>query len=711
MQHYKLKELNCHGCASLIEAEISNIPGVTGALFDFDTKILRVETASNNLEDQVKAIVNRIEPGVTVESLDEEPFLQTKSSTSTWRVLYERFQEEGKSLVAGALLFAIGLIFRKQLSSTPYAIGEYGVFLLAYFLSGQEVLWNTLKNLKARKGMDEFFLMSIATIAAILIGELPEAVAVMLFYRTGELFQEISASRSRSSIKSLLAARPQHAQVLRDGEEIELKPEDVRIDDLIIVRPGEKIPLDGMIESGFSQIDQSPLTGEPVPIQAEPGKNVYGGSINLRGVLTIRVTSLFEETAIAKILEMVEFAVARKSPTERFITTFAKYYTPAVVIGAATVAIIPPLVGNGTFASWLYRALVLLVISCPCALVISIPLGYFGGIGAGSRQGILIKGGNVLDALTSVKTVAFDKTGTLTQGVFSVTQIVPQEGIEAKELLTLAASLEQGSNHPIARSITDAVKENNLITPESLEEFAGKGLHGVIEGEIINVGNSKLLDEEGFKNITTPEQGTIVHVTRGNHYLGYIVVSDVIRSDAYQTLQALKKAGVEKTVMLTGDSESGAKWVANKVGVDTYAANLLPQDKVTELNKLKSELPIKNTTIFVGDGLNDAPALAASDIGIAMGGLGSEAAIETADVVILDDAPSKVADALLLARRTRHIVWQNIVLALATKGFFIALGIAGIAGMWEAVFADVGVALLAVLNSMRTMNFTSANTR
>lgn len=701
---YRLQDLHCQGCASLIEAEIMTISGVIGVKFDFDTKILRIENDGSNLDQKVEDIVSRIEPSVTVTSIDEKNIPSPSVATSGWFLLLERFQKEGKRLGAAAFIFTISLIFRKRLAATPYGIGEYAFFLTAYFLSGSEVLLNTLRNLKNRRGLDEFSLMSIATIAAISIGELPEAVAVMLFYSTGELLQEISASKSRNSIRSLLAARPQYAQVLRKGAEIKVKPENVHINELIFVRPGEKIPLDGIIESGISQIDQSPLTGEPVPIRAEPGKKVYGGSINLRGALTIRVSSLFEETTIARVLEMVEFAVARKSPTERFITTFAKYYTPAVVLGALAVAAIPPLFGAGTFTNWAYRALVLLVISCPCALVISIPLGYFGGIGAASRRGILIKGGNILDALSSAKIIAFDKTGTLTEGVFKVTDIVPQQGVSEDELISLAASLEQESNHPIARSIADATDVNTLQTPEGLEEMAGKGLRGFIKGQPILVGNSKLLAESGFKNIKDPEQGTVVHVAQGHRYLGYITVSDIIRSDAMHAMQALRESGLSQFIVLTGDTDSGAKWVAQKVGVDKYIANLLPQGKVLELNKIKAQLGSREKIVFVGDGLNDAPALATADIGIAMGGLGSEASIETADVVILDDALSKIADALLLARRTRKIVWQNIILALATKAFFIALGIAGIAGMWEAVFADVGIALLAVLNSTRTIH-------
>ncbi|MGI6789733.1 MULTISPECIES: heavy metal translocating P-type ATPase [Aminobacterium] len=705
MPLYRIKKLNCQSCASQIEADISALPGVSGVLFDFDTKILRVENDGSDLEEKIRAIVTHIEPGVTVTPVNNVENASSEKSSSGKSFLIERFKEEGKGLGIAAILFIIGLAFREQLAATPYSLGEYSVFLAAYFLSGQEVLWNTVKNLKAMKGMDEFFLMSIATIAAILIGELPEAVAVMLFYRTGELFQELSARRSRSSIRALLVARPQFARLLSDGEERNVKPEDVAVNDHILVRPGEKIPLDGIIESGISQIDQSPLTGESVPVTAEPGKRVYGGSINLRGALTIRVTSAFEETTIARILEMVEFAVARKSPTERFITTFARYYTPAVVMGALAVAAIPPLLGNGSYMNWIYRALVLLVISCPCALVISIPLGYFGGIGAGSRHGILIKGGNVLDAMNSAKVVAFDKTGTLTQGVFSVTKIVPQQDVSEEEILSLAASLEQSSNHPIARSITEAAGGIELLPPKDLEEISGKGLRGIVEGHRILAGNKKFLEGEGFQNLSDPERGTVVHIAKGGQYLGYIIVSDVIRPDAHSTLKALKKAGLAATIMLTGDTEKGAEWVAREIGVDQYVASLLPQDKVAELARLKSGLSANETTIFVGDGLNDAPALAAADIGIAMGGLGSEAAIETADVVILDDNPSKVADALVLARRTRKIVWQNIILALATKGFFIALGIAGMAGMWEAVFADVGVALLAVLNSMRTIRF------
>ncbi|MBN1333716.1 MAG: cadmium-translocating P-type ATPase, partial [Synergistales bacterium] len=575
------------------------------------------------------------------------------------------------------------------------------VFLLSYLVAGYSVILSAFRNLAGGIVFDEFFLMTIATFAAIALGFLGEAVGVMLFYSVGEFLQDLAASNSRESIKSLLASRPTYANIFRADEVTTVSPEEVEPGDVIIVKPGEKIPLDGEVLTGSSLVDTSPLTGEPVPVSAEAGNTLYGGSINLSGVLKIRVTSPYKETAIARILEMVEFAVAQKSPTERFITRFARYYTPSVVILALFVALLPPILGYGTFSTWIYRALVLLIISCPCALMVSIPLGYFGGIGAASRHGLLVKGGNVLDALTEVTSVIFDKTGTLTEGTFKVTSLRPISGVDPEDLLSTAAVAEMNSNHPVARSIIKAYGEISHSINVEMEEIPGKGVRSVNEGRVILAGTASLLENEGITVSTVEETGTVVHLSLDGRYLGYIVVSDTIRGDASTAVRNLKALGIRNIWMLTGDRYGVARSVSSALGIENYIAELLPHQKVEKVRSLRQKAG--GNVLFAGDGINDAPSLATADVGVAMGGLGSEAAIETADLVILSDRPSEVADAISIARQTRRIVWQNIVLALGVKGIVLLLGIAGISGLWEAVFADVGVAFLAVLNSARTV--------
>ena len=612
-----------------------------------------------------------------------------------------------------ALLFGIGMVADERLTAYMPALLVIAVFYaLPYILCGYEVLSVGLKSILKGDFFNEFTLMGGATIAAIALGQLPEAVGVMLFYCVGEFVQERAAGRSRRSIKALLAARPSIAhEVLPDGTTRDVEPEALGPGSHILVRPGEKIPLDGAVLEGESQVDTSPLTGESVPQRIAPGSRVLAGTINLNAALRVEVTTAFADSSIARILEMVENAVARKAPTERFITRMARWYTPAVTGIALLVAMLPPLFGLGPFSQWIYRALVLLVISCPCALLISIPLGYFGGIGAASRRGILIKGGAVLDSLRDIRVAALDKTGTLTEGVFEVNAVLPAPGISEAELLTAAALAESRSNHPIARSVLRGAQSRGIATDDvcltGMEEMPGMGVVATITtstdaGNItatteLLAGNAALLTSRGLTPVEVNIPGSVVQVAKGGKVLGALVVADRLKPQSPQAIEALRHLGVQHIAMLTGDREEQARPVAQQLKLDSLRAGLLPEDKAGALEALG---PVKNT-LFVGDGINDAPVLATAGVGVAMGGLGAEAAIETADVVILDDNPARLPELLRIARRTRGIVWQNIVMALGIKGLFMALGIVGLSGLWEAVFADVGVALMAVLNAAR----------
>lgn len=612
------------------------------------------------------------------------------------------------SFIGSALiLFILGMVFNGALHNTPYNFAEYAVLLTAYLLVGWRVVWTALRNLTHGQIFDENFLMTIATVGAIAIHQLPEAVAVMLFFKTGEFIQELSVNRSRRSVRALLDVRPDYANLKTEQGLEKVSPEKVKVGDTIVVKPGERIPLDGEIIEGQTLLDTSALTGESVPRSAKTGEQVLAGMISKTGLLTIKVTRRFTESSIARILELVETAAAKKAPTEKFITTFTRYYTPVVVFGALLVAVVPPLFIQGaTFSEWIYRALILLVISCPCALVISIPLGYFGGIGGASRKGILIKGATYLDALTAVKTVVFDKTGTLTKGVFKVTQIVTRNGFSQEELLRLAAEAETHSNHPIAQSVLEAYgKRVDISMVRDYQEIPGNGVRAQVNGQTIMVGNDKLLHNQDIKHDDDVccVEGTVVHVVANNKYAGYIIIADEVKEDAAEAIDSLKKLGVKQVVMLTGDSQEVAAAVAKKVGIDSFFAGLLPEDKVQALEKMKKDAREKGKIVFVGDGVNDAPVIARADIGVAMGGLGSDAAIETADVVIMTDAPSKLPQAIKVAKKTRTIVWQNILIAFGVKGIFIVLGVMGVATIWEAVFADVGVAMLAILNATRAM--------
>ncbi len=603
------------------------------------------------------------------------------------------------------VLFLIGLIFNQPLHNTPGSVAEYLVLIPAYLISGWTVLTTAGRNIIRGKVFDENFLMTIATLGAVAIHELPEAVGVMLFFRIGELFQGAAVGRSRKSIKSLLEVRPNKANLIVPGEIVEVAPEEVKVGDIIAIKPGEKVPLDGEILAGSSQMDTSPLTGESVPRTVREGDTILAGTINQTGSLTVRVTKLFTESSIAKILDLVEHASSKKAPTEKFITRFARYYTPVVVFLSLAVAIVPPLlIAGATSAQWVYRALVLLVISCPCRLVISIPLGYFGGVGGAAKRGILVKGATFLDALTDVKTVIFDKTGTLTEGVFEVSQICPYNDYQEEQLLTLVAIAESQSNHPIARSIMaayDGKIADSDIT--EYEEIPGQGIRAKVRGIQVLAGSDHLLQENKIKHSICNVEGTVVHVAADQKYAGYILISDKIKEDAAEGIKRLRKAGITKTVMLTGDNRVVGQQVATQLGLDKYQAELLPEDKVARIEYYLKNAKPKSKVAFVGDGINDSPVIARADVGIAMGAFGSDAAIEIADVVLMSDRVSQVAEAISVARSTHQIVWQNIIMAMAIKGLFIFLGAIGVASLWSAVFADVGVALLAILNASRVL--------
>jgi Cd2+/Zn2+-exporting ATPase len=614
-------------------------------------------------------------------------------------------KKEAIPVVAVVALFLIGSIYNQPLHNTPYAFAEYLILIPAYLLSGWNVLMSAGKNILKGKIFDENFLMTIATLGAISIHQLPEAVGVMLFFKVGELFQDYAVGNSRRSIKAVLEVRPDYANLKVNGVITKTDPNKVKIGDVITVTAGEKIPLDGTIIVGTSQIDTSALTGESVPRSIKVGDAALAGTINKTGILDIQVTKLFGESSIAKILDLVENASSKKAETEKFITKFAKIYTPIVVFVSLAIAIIPPLViPNATSAEWVYRALVILVISCPCGLVISIPLGYFGGIGGAAKKGVLIKGSTFLDVLNDVKTVVSDKTGTLTKGTFQVTQILPQNGFSQDELLSIASHIEAQSTHPIAQSIKEAYKgELDLSKVTNYEEIAGHGIRAMVGDRLVIAGNDRLLHRENIVHDTCQVSGSVVHLAIDTKYAGYIIAADEIKDDAVKAIQDLHQIGIKRVIMLSGDNDGVAADIAGRLGLDSYVAELLPEGKVTAFEEILSKSGKNEKVIYVGDGINDAPVLARADVGIAMGGLGSDAAIETADVVIMNDSPTKIAEAIQIARKTHSIVWQNIIFALSIKAVFLVLGAFGVATMWEAVFADVGVALAAIANATRVL--------
>ncbi|GBR75413.1 lead, cadmium, zinc and mercury transporting ATPase [Candidatus Termititenax persephonae] len=599
----------------------------------------------------------------------------------------------------GAVIFALGLLLRLP-APRPMLL-----FLASYLLIGGTIIWQAAKNILRGQVFDENFLMSLASLGAFAIGEYPEAVAVMLFYQIGEFFQEAAVRRSRQSIASLMDIRPDFA-VLPSGQKV--NPETLQVGDSIIVRPGEKIPLDGVVSAGSSALDLTALTGESLPRDVTVGSEVLSGAVNQSGLLTLRVSKPFGESTVSKILNLVQNAEQKKAPVENFITKFARYYTPGVVGAACCLAIIPPLVSGADFTDWLYRALTFLVVSCPCALVVSIPLSFFGGIGAASKNGILVKGSNFLDALNDADTVVFDKTGTLTKGIFVVTQIVPASGLTAEKLLDIAAHAELHSNHPIAVSIRQAYgKKPDRDRLTQYVEIAGQGIKIKLDGQDVLAGNTKLLAQE---NIPLPDpadkgqadNGTVVYLAVNKKLAGHIVISDEIKPDSPAAIAELQKIGIANIALLTGDNQATAAKIAAGLGIKNFYAELLPQEKVEQLRKISQNKRAK--TIFVGDGINDAPVLAISDIGVAMGGVGSDAAIEAADIVLMTDEPSKLPSAIKIARFTRRIVQQNITLALGIKGLILLFSAAGLANMWFAVFGDVGVSFLAILNALRILS-------
>ncbi|ACV62599.1 cadmium-translocating P-type ATPase [Desulfofarcimen acetoxidans DSM 771] len=687
---YKLKGLHCTGCAAKIQSTLSKTGGLENSALNFAAGTLLINPQYFR---QAQEIIDSIEPGVILEEINK-PQEEKSNIKKPLTVMGIAF-----------VLLATGLVFDDNLRNTRYTWAEYTVFLSAYFLVGWKVLLTAFRNIFKGNMLDENFLMTLATGGAIAIHLLPEAVGVMFFFYVGEFFQNLAVNRSRASIKALLDIKPEYANLKLNGNIEKVSPETVHTGDFIIIKPGEKVPLDGIITEGFSFFDTSALTGESVPKRLKTGEEVLAGMINTSGLITIQVSRQYADSAVAKILDLVENAGSRKAPVEKFITRFSYYYTPAVVLGAAALAFVPPLVIPGAvFSDWLHRALVLLVISCPCALVVSIPLGYFGGIGGASKRGILVKGANFLDALTGVNTVVFDKTGTLTRGVFHVTDIKAQNNFSPEDVLKYAAKAEANSYHPIARSIMEAYDGNSPYEQaEAYEEIAGCGIKAKYKSQLIIAGNEKLLDLENIPYERCVAEGTIVYIAVNGLFAGCITIADEIKEDSFSAISKLRKLGVKQVVMLTGDDETAAADVSSRLELDAVYSRLLPQDKLARLEKLMANLSIKEKLAFVGDGINDAPVITRADVGIAMGGLGSDAAIEAADIVIMDDQPGKVAVAIDIARHTKKIVLQNIIMALTVKGIFVALGSIGQANMWEAVFADVGVALLAVLNATRVL--------
>jgi len=685
-----LQGLGCANCAAKIEQKIQELDGVLDAQVNFATRTLNIEIRENkDITKEIEKIVKSIESDVEVIAKNSELHNHEQDEDLKTTVLL---------IIIGAGLFAVPLVFKLSFEI------EIILFALSYLVVGGKIVAKAVKNIVKGQVFDESFLMTISTLGAFAIKEFPEAVAVMLFYRVGELLQDIAVDKSRKSIKALMDVRPDYVNLKIADEIKQTDPKEVQIGQSIVVKPGERIALDGVVLEGESMVDTSALTGESVPRTVKIGEEVLAGFINKNRLISVKVTKVFNESTISKILDMVEYASSKKAPTEKFITRFARYYTPVVVLLALIIALLPPLILHADFKIWIYRALIFLVISCPCALVVSIPLGFFGGIGGASRKGILVKGGNYLEALNNVHTVVFDKTGTLTKGVFKVTEIVTANGYSEDEILRFAAYAESYSSHPIAESIIESyglsIDKNQI---QSYEEMPGFGVKALIEGKTIIAGNDKILHSDDISHDTCNIEGTVVHVVVDKEYAGYMIISDEIKEDAQKSIKTLKDMGIQRLVMLTGDTKCVAEKIADGLGIETVFAELLPDQKLEKVEELLSVENLKGSLVFVGDGVNDAPVLARADIGMAMGGIGSDAAIEAADVVLMTDEPSKIVDAIKIAKRTNKIVWQNIIMALGVKAIVLLLGALGIATMWEAVFADIGVSIIAVLNSIRTM--------
>ena len=695
---FLLKGLDCPNCSAKIEEEVGSLSGITASAVNLMRQTLTISVdadAEAAVLPQIEKIVHTHEPDIEI--------IDTSHSAAQDD---DEEEEEGpmrkQRLIAGAILYAAVLVGHAffGLSDTLYL----AVLVAAYVILGYDVVLQALKNIRHGRVFDEHFLMSLSTIGAFVIGEYPEAVAVMLFYQVGELFQDKAVDNSRHSIKSLLDIRPDTAHVRQGNDIVTVPSGSVAIGSTIVVQPGERIPIDGTALAGTALVDTKALTGEAVPRRVEAGDEALSGCISTDGMLEIETTHSFGESTASKVIDLVENAAARKAPMERFITRFCRYYTPAVVIGAVFLAAVPPLFFGGVWTDWIMRSFVFLVISCPCALVVSIPLTFFSGIGAASRKGILVKGSNYLEALAQVDTIVFDKTGTLTKGTFEVTNIATAAGVSKDTLLHYAALAECGSRHPIATSIMEAYGS----TPDRSElaaycEKSGRGICATWQGKEILAGNARLLQEAAVPFTENEETGTKVYVAVDGTYMGCLVIADEVKEDSQKAIAELKKKGVSQTVMLTGDSKAIAMAIAKKLCLDKCFAQLLPAEKVERLEELDAAKKPGKKLAFVGDGINDAPVLARADVGIAMGALGSDAAIEAADVILMTDEPSKIPEAMNIAKATRAIATQNIVFAIGIKGLFLILGALGIAGMWEAVFGDVGVLILAVLNSMRAM--------
>ena len=695
-----LNGLTCAHCASVIDEKVKHIDGVKNSNLNFTNKKLSVEIDCDNEEKIIKNIIdiiNDTEPGLDIQIEGQREIKEDKTQKS----IKNNEKLNLLKIIAGVIVFIFAFYEEIAGRENKYSLL---IFLVAYLLVGSDVLYKALRNITKGRIFDENFLMSVATIGAIAIGEPSEAVGVMLFYKIGEYLQELAVGKSRKSISELMQIRPDMAN-LKLGNTIKVvNPEDVNIGDYIIVKPGEKVPLDGVVIEGSSMMDTSALTGESVLRTVKKGDNLLSGFINKNALLTVQVTKDFSESTASKLLDMVENASSKKSKTENFISVFSRYYTPIVVGLALLIAILPPIFMQGaTFSEWIHRGLIFLVVSCPCALVLSIPLSYFSGIGVASKQGVLIKGSNYLEALRYVDTVVFDKTGTLTEGVFDVVKVKPIN-ISEDELIKFASIAEVNSNHPIAKSILNYYnKEIDLNKMEEYEEIVAHGIRVKYENNTILAGNEKLMASNNIKIEKSTDVGTVVYIAINNEFKGYIVIADKIKTDSEEAIRLIKEQGIKETVMLTGDNKEVANSVAKKLKLDKVFSNLLPNEKVEKIEELYKNKIAKEKIAFVGDGINDAPVLARVDVGIAMGGLGSDAAIEAADVVIMTDEPSKIAQGIKISKKTYKIVWQNIIFALGIKIIVMVLGATGIASMWDAVFADVGVALIAVLNAMRIM--------
>jgi Zn2+/Cd2+-exporting ATPase len=699
-KEYILEGLCCANCAARIEEEVGALAEVSEVNLNLMNNKLCVglNSADFDLTTEVMRIVKAHEPSIKVKDLS----LGDKGS-SKGEEGKEEEEEIKPYLIRLGIAVAITLLF--SVIKTP-SILRLSFLTVAYLLAGYEILLSAAKNIIKGQVFDENFLMGFASLGAFFIGDIMEAIAVLVFYGIGELLQDLAVKKSKKNITGLMDIRPDYANLVEADNIRTVSPEQVQVGDIILIKPGERVPLDGVVTKGSSFLDTRALTGESVPREVLPGDTVLSGTINSNGVLEVEVTKNFGEATVSKILELVQNAGSKKAPSEKFITRFARYYTPAVVFTAVAVAIIPPIFGFGPFTDWLYRALSFLIISCPCALVISIPLSFFGGIGGGAKQGVLIKGGNYLDALQQVDTIVFDKTGTLTKGVFQVVKAAPAEGVMSEELVRLAAIAENHSLHPIAKSIKAYFEKFNpdaTIEPAQITELAGHGVMAEYDGHIIYAGNDKLLHKYDIEAPAVTAIGSIVHVAKDLEYMGYLIIADEPKEGVPDAIAQLKQLGVRRTIMLTGDHANTAKEIAELCGVDEYQAELLPQDKVSWFERIKDEVSDKGKTVFVGDGINDAPVLAQADIGIAMGGIGSDAAIEAADVVIMNDEIGKLATAIKIARKTKAIVTQNIIFALGVKLLIMVLAFFDITSIWFAIFADVGVALIALFNAMRAM--------